>query len=216
MGGRQGGSVKSTSPQGCRTTTYRGGPRTLKRQVQQQTGPIIRRPIGTREQHRKRAHSSRRIFVEAKTKTVVLDMGLDVKNLDNGMKVTVREQSAKREAKSISNDDRTKQGEQDHNQPAWFMYNLGHLGTDACQPPIEITTLLYHGHQAHPKTASSQFGRRAHARQPSFECIAMLYCGPCSLPRAFLSGHSTKQTPGTRATAPTKYFLTTSSKRKYL
>jgi hypothetical protein len=32
-------------------------------------------------------HSSRRIYAEAKTKTVVLDMGLDVNNLDNGMRV---------------------------------------------------------------------------------------------------------------------------------
>ena len=86
-------------------------------------------------------HSSRRIYAEAKTKTVVLDMVLDVNDLDDGMKVTVRE------------------------QPAWVMYNLGDLGTDACQPPIEITALLYHGHQAHPKTASSFFGREAHAHQ---------------------------------------------------
>ena len=39
-------------------------------------------------------HSSRRIYVEAKTKTGVLDMGLDVNDLDDGMKATVREQPA--------------------------------------------------------------------------------------------------------------------------
>ncbi len=41
---------------------------------------------------------------------------------------------------------------------AWFIYKLGHLGTYACQPPIRITVLLYHGHQEHPRTASSLLG----------------------------------------------------------
>ena len=57
--------------------------------------------------------------------------------------------------------------------------------------------------------------REAHARQPSLEIVAMLYCGPCQLLHAFLRGHSTKQTPGILAMAVTKYSLITSSKRKY-
>jgi hypothetical protein len=57
-------------------------------------------------------HSSQRIYAGAKTKTVVLDMVLDVSNLEDGMKVLVIE------------------------QPAWVIYNLGDLGTDACQSPI--------------------------------------------------------------------------------
>ena len=97
-------------------------------------------------------------------------------------------------------------------QPAWVMYGLGDLGTDACQPPIEITTLLYHGHQAHPKTASSYFGREAHGHQSSLEIIAMLYWGPCHLQHAFLSELSTKQTSGIFDMATTKYSIITSSK----
>jgi hypothetical protein len=80
---------------------------------------------------------------EGETKTVVLDVGLDINDLDNGMRLTVRK------------------------QPAWVMYNLGDLGTDNCQPPIEITDRLYHGHQAHPKTDTSFFGQEAHAHQSS-------------------------------------------------
>ena len=102
-------------------------------------------------------HSSRRIYANGKTKTVVLNVGLDINNLDNGMRATVRK------------------------QPAWVMYNLGDLGTDNCQTPIEITALLYHRLQAHPKTASSFFGREAHAHQSSLEVISMLYWGPCHL-----------------------------------
>ena len=97
-------------------------------------------------------------------------------------------------------------------QPAWVMYDLRHLGTDACQPPIEITALLYHSHQAHPKTASSHFGREAHACQSSLEIIDMLYCGRCHLQHAFLLDHSTKKTPGSiLAKAATKYSLIKSS-----
>jgi hypothetical protein len=78
---------------------------------------------------------------EGKTKTVVLDVGLDINDLDNGMRLTVRK------------------------QPAWVMYNLEDLGTDNCQPPIEITACLDHGHQAHPKTDTSLFGQEAHAHR---------------------------------------------------
>ena len=124
--------------------------------------------------------SSRRIYAEAKATTVVLDMGLDINDLDDGMKATVRKQLA------------------------WVMHDLGDLGTDACQPPIEITALLYHGHQAHPKTARSFCGWEAHAHQSSLEIIAMLYWGLCHLQHAFLCDHSTKQTSGILATEANK------------
>jgi hypothetical protein len=81
---------------------------------------------------------------------VVLEVGLDINNLDTGMRLKVRK------------------------QPAWVMYNLGDLGTDNCQPPIEITNRLYHGHQEHPKTDTSFFGQEAHAHRSSLEIIAML------------------------------------------
>ena len=70
--------------------------------------------------------------MEASSKTVVLKMGLDVNNLDNGMIVTVREQAAEREGKNIVNNDRTQEGDQGNSQPAWFIYKLGHLETYAC------------------------------------------------------------------------------------
>jgi hypothetical protein len=109
---------------------------------------------------------------ESKTKTGVLDVGLDINNLDNCIRLTVRK------------------------QPAWVMYDLGDLGTDNCQPPIEITACLYHGHQAHPKIDTSFFGQEAHAHRSSLEIIAMLYWGPCHLQHAFLRDHSIKQTSG--------------------
>jgi hypothetical protein len=128
---------------------------------------------------------------EGKIKTVVLDVGLDIKDLENGMRLTVRK------------------------QPAWVMYDLGDLGTDNCQPPIEITARLDHGHQAHPKKDTSFFGQEAHAHQSSLEIIAMLYWGPCHLQHAFLRDHSIKQTSGILATAATRYSFITSCKRKY-
>jgi hypothetical protein len=129
---------------------------------------------------------------EGKTKTVVLDVGLDINDLDNGMRLKVRK------------------------QPAWVMYNLGDLGTDNCQPPIEITNRLYHGHQEHPKTDTCFFGQEEHAHQSSLEIIAMLCWGPCHLQHTFLRDHSIKQTSGILATAATRYSFITSSKRNYL
>ena len=57
--------------------------------------------------------------------------------------------------------------------------------------------------------------RGTHARQPTLEIIAMLYCWPCPLQQVFLHGHSTKQTPDILAMAATKYSLITSRKWKY-
>ena len=92
---------------------------------------------------------------------------------------------------------------------------MGDIGKDNCQPPIEITTRLYHRHHAHPKTDTSLFGQEAHAHQSSLEIIAMRYWGHCHLQHSFLRDHLIKQTSDILATAATRYSFITSSKRKY-